>query len=74
MQQEEYVINFYKERGRDFVILNLADVQFNDIFDLLGKRNFTVNTIKRLVEEVKPDLITLPGDQVWGFRTKRSLR
>ena len=48
MQQEEYVINFYKERGRDFVILNLADVQFNDIFDLLGKRNFTVNTIKRL--------------------------
>ena len=74
MQQEDYVINFYKERGRDFVILNLADVQFNDLFDLLGKRNFTVNTIKRLVEEVKPDLITLTGDQVWGFRTKLSLR
>ena len=74
MREEDYVIKFYKERGRDFVILNLTDVQFNDLFDLFGKRNLTENTIKRLVEEVKPDLITLTGDQVWGLRTKRSLR
>ena len=74
MREEEYIVKFYKEPGKDLVILNLADVQFNDLFDLFGNRNLTVNTIKRLVEQVKPDLITLTGDQVWGFRTKRSLR
>ena len=74
MREEDYIVKFYKEPGKDLVILNLADVQFNDLFDLFGNRNLTVNTIRRLVEQVKPDLITLTGDQVWGFRTKRSLR
>lgn len=74
MHEEDYIVKFYKEPGRDLVILNLADVQFNDLFDLFGNRNMTVETIKRLVERVKPDLITLTGDQVWGFRTKSSLR
>ena len=74
MNEEDYIVKFYKEPGRDLVILNLADVQFNDLFDLFGNRNMTVETIKRLVERVKPDLITLTGDQVWGFRTKSSLR
>lgn len=60
--------------GRDFTVLNMTDIQFNDIFDLFGRRNLTVRTIEKLVEQVRPDLITLTGDQVWAMRVRGSVR
>lgn len=59
------VATISKEKGKDFVILNLADVQLCDLEDI-----FRMPTIKKeiryLVDAVKPDLITLTGDQTWS--------
>ena len=56
----------YKEPGRDFVILNLADIHFSDygyraLYSLDGEI-----IIKRAVADAKPDLIVLSGDIVCG--------
>lgn len=53
-----------KEPGKDFVILNLTDIQYSDFLDI-GKRKYTEQTITELVERVQPDLITMTGDQIW---------
>ena len=61
------MIYISKKSGQDFKILNLADVQmgknewepthkFRQIFD---------TTLDELVSRVKPDLITMTGDQAW---------
>lgn len=63
-----------KREYEDFVILNLTDIQLNDLLDLAGRRRFTVKTIKELIKRVKPDLITMTGDQFWARFTKRSVR
>lgn len=55
----------YKQKDKDFVILNLADVQMCDLEDLFNK-NIIKKEIDYLVKEVKPDLITLTGDQTWS--------
>lgn len=60
----EDTVILQKEPGKDFKILNLADIQLGDTLDI-GKRAYTEETIRRLVEETKPDLITLTGDQTW---------
>lgn len=61
-----------KKDGKDFVILNLADVQMCDLEDI-----FHMPTIKReidyLVGAAKPDLITLTGDQTWSNENLISL-
>ena len=54
-----------KKKDKDFVILNLADVQFEDD-DPLTAKYAVHNEITYLVNEYKPDLITLTGDQTWG--------
>ncbi len=63
-----------KEPGREFTILNLADIHFSDYgYRLL----FSVNgeqTIRRLVAEVRPDLIILSGDNVCTDDTYYSMR
>ena len=55
-----------KNPDRDFVILNLADVQLKDdiLYDKKGEE--TAKLIDALVEETDPDLITLTGDNAWG--------
>ncbi len=55
-----------KDPSKDFVILNLADVQLNDdeVFADMGTRSN--NMIANLVEQTNPDLITLTGDNAWG--------
>lgn len=58
-------ITLQKKEGEDFVILNLTDIQFNDFFDI-GRRKFTKDTIKEVINKTQPDLITLTGDQFWG--------
>ena len=61
-----------KEKDKDFVILNLADVQLCDLEDV-----WHFKTVKReieyLVETAKPDLITLTGDQTWSNENLLSL-
>lgn len=72
----EYDINntvqLQKTPGEDFVILNLTDIQYNDFLDI-GRRKYTEQTITELIERVKPDLITMTGDQIWAPFVKYSL-
>ena len=65
------VIN--KEKGKDFTILNLADVQMCDLEDL-GNRKIVHKEIDYLVNLTKPDLITLTGDQVWSNENRLCLK
>lgn len=56
----------YKDKDKDFVILNLSDIHFEDygyrsVFSLDGE-----TSIRRLVASTAPDLITLSGDIVCG--------
>ncbi|MBQ7466877.1 MAG: metallophosphoesterase [Clostridia bacterium] len=61
-----------KQKDKDFVILNLADVQIcdleNPLIHLTIKRE-----IEYLVQKTQPDLITLTGDQTWSNENLISL-
>ena len=69
----DYVMCIEKQPNKDFVVLNLTDVQLGD-----GEIDFNAEfvrradkTIQELVEKVKPDLITVTGDQ--GYGTEKSI-
>ena len=62
-----------KQKDKDFIILNLADVQMCDLEDL-GHAKIIHKEITYLVDLVKPDLITLTGDQVWSNENLISLK
>ncbi len=55
-----------KDPTKDFVILNLTDVQLgeDEVFSEVGTR--ANNMIASLIEKTQPDLITLTGDNAWG--------
>jgi len=57
-----------KTPGKDFVILNLTDVQMKNAS--WSEENFRSHvikyTVKTLIERVKPDLITLSGDMSYA--------
>lgn len=63
-----------KEKGKDFVILNLSDVHFAD-YDI---RTFmtlpTTAVIKQMLANVMPDLITVSGDIFCTKSTHYSVR
>ena len=63
----EYAIRMDKDPDRDFVILNLTDIQMKDreTFGRVGAQ--VKGTIDKLVEETKPDLITVTGDNAVQF-------
>jgi len=69
----ENIVTVNKQNNKDFVILNLADIQMCDLEDI-----FNMPTIHReityLVETTKPDLITLTGDQTWSNENLISLK
>lgn len=67
----EDTVTIQKEPGKDFKILNLADIQYNDTLDIFN-RAYTEETIRTLIEQEKPDLITMTGDQVWAAFQKQS--
>lgn len=67
----EDTVVIQKDPNKDFKILNLTDIQYNDTLDI-GNRKYTEKTIKTLIEQEKPDLITLTGDQVWAAFQKQS--
>ncbi len=54
-----------KEKDKDFVILNLADIQICDLENFFNKETIH-KEINYLVEKTHPDLITLTGDQTWS--------
>ncbi len=58
-----------KEKGKDFVILNLSDTHFSDYDERAFFAFEGSATIRRLVASVKPDLITVTGDIVCGDST-----
>ncbi len=63
-----------KEKGKDFVILNLTDIHFSD-YDYRFFYGFNAEaTARRLVKEVKPDLITVTGDAVCDSSTYMAIR
>lgn len=63
---EEYAVTLEKDPGKDFVILNFADIQLSDdkAYGELGE--FAEETMDKLIKETKPDLITLTGDNATG--------
>ena len=67
------LITLHKEKGKDFRILNLADLQ---VADLDGIKTF--NTIHKemddLINTYKPDLITLTGDQTMSNENRLFLK
>ena len=61
----DYAVTLNKKPGKDFVVLNLADIQLGD--SALGKEGALVReNTDRIVKETKPDLITLSGDNAWS--------
>lgn len=69
----EEIVTIEKKKNQDFVILNLADIQMCDLEDIFN-RNKIHKEIKYLVDLVKPDLITLTGDQTWSNENLISLK
>ena len=63
-----------KEKGRDFVVLNLTDTHFSD-YDYRAWFAFEGSaTVRRMVAETNPDLITVTGDIVCGDSTVYSVK
>ncbi len=62
---EKYTVNLEKKPGKDFVILNFADIQCHDTEAYSFVGDFYEETIDKLIKEVKPDLITLTGDNAF---------
>ncbi len=63
---KDYAVTVKKNVDKDFVVLNITDIQLNDfeIYTRSGKKADAM--IKELIEKTKPDLITLTGDNAWG--------
>lgn len=58
----DYAVTLEKEPDKNFVILNFTDIQLSDD-TLFGKRGeYTEALVDTLIKKVKPDLITLTGD------------
>ena len=62
-----------KNKDKDFVILNLADVQMADLDDIF-RYDIIHKEITYLVNEYQPDLITLTGDQTMSNENLVSLK
>ena len=61
-----YAQELEKQPGKDFVILNITDVQLLD-YEVYGKNGeLAKNTIDKLVNDVQPDLITMTGNKGLG--------
>lgn len=55
-----------KTPGRDFVIMNIADIHFSD-YDYRFLFGFSaMRTVRKLVKKYSPDLITVSGDIICG--------
>ncbi len=58
-----------KKADKDFTILNIADIHYSD-FDVRALMGFGAeSTVRHLVRDAQPDLITVSGDMVCGDST-----
>ncbi len=57
-----------KQKGKDFVVLNITDPQLSDEEWAEGHTHRAIleYTLTKLVERVQPDLITISGDLAWA--------
>ena len=62
----ENTITLQKDPNRDFVVLNLADVQFENSDLLNGTFANSKALISTMIAEKQPDLITMTGDNFTG--------
>ncbi len=69
---KDYVLCLEKDPTRDFVILNLTDIQLRlpEIKKDADCVAIAEKTIRRLIKTVRPDLITVTGDQGFGDKTE----
>jgi 3',5'-cyclic AMP phosphodiesterase CpdA len=63
-----------KKNGKDFVILNLTDIHFSDYDIRMPLGLAAAFTLRRLVRDVRPDLITVTGDIVCAASAYNSIR
>lgn len=61
----KYAVSVEKKLEKDFVILNFADIQCHDGEAFCHVGEFSEETMAKLIEETKPDLITLTGDNAF---------
>ena len=61
----DYAFTLEKDPDKDFVVMNLADIQLStaEVYGENGK--IAKATIAKCIKEVQPDLITLSGDNAW---------
>lgn len=62
----DYAAELKKDPDKDFVILNITDIQLSNN-EIYGKgADCAYATVEKLIEETDPDLITVTGDNAWG--------
>ena len=64
---EENTFIIEKNPDKDFVILNLSDIQLSDEDAHGYYGDLAEATIDKLIKDTSPDLITLSGDNVYGW-------
>lgn len=64
---ESDYIAIEKNPDEDFVILNLTDIQLGEENVFAKDGTYSFELITKLVNDLKPDLITLSGDNAWGY-------
>ena len=69
---EDYAGTFDMGNKDEFVILNLADIQIEDLQPSMHKPTFEM--LDKLIKKTTPDLITLTGDQVSGAYVRHTLK
>lgn len=67
------IASLTKEKGKDFTIVNFADIQMCDLEDW-HSHDVVHKELTHLVDTLKPDLITLTGDQTWSNENRLSLK
>lgn len=70
----DYTIPLQKDPAKDFIVLNLADVQLTNYRLWNGDYRKTRALLTQLIDEVQPDLITLTGDNFAGAKNYMAMR
>ncbi len=67
-------VTVLKENGRNFKILSLDDIHYEDYGYRAFNSIFNTCRIRRLVRKIRPDMIILPGDIVCGVSDYYSIQ
>lgn len=64
---EDYAVTVEKDPDKDFVILDLTDIQVSNWESFAKKGVKTTALLDELVKKTNPDLITVTGDDGWSL-------